>query len=154
MRKVFLEGKTDFVFVRALGIPRKNARVLDSKGEVCNYLAKHSEAIGLVDEDPGDTPSKYLQKLKMTDLEHALLLYQDTKNNNKVVALRPRLEEWLLRICKQSGVKMSEFNLPDKPKELHYFLPQHPEHLEKLIRHLLELKSPALLLLQSHLLEK
>ena len=161
MSKVFLEGKTDFAFVRALGISRKNARVLDSKGEVCNYLAKHSEVIGLVDEDPGYTPSKYLQKLQKEELEHDLLLYLDSKNNNKIIALRPRLEEWLIKVCKKAGVKMNdpnnpkyELKLPNRPKELHDFLPQHLGQLEKLVAHLLELKNPALLLLQSHLLEK
>lgn len=154
MSKVFVEGKTDFAFVRALGISPKNARVLDSKGEVCNYFAKHSEAIGLVDEDPAETPSKYLQKLKKEELQYNLLLYRDSKNNNKIIALRPRLEEWLIKICKESELKMSDFKLPEKSKELHDFLPQHPELLEKLIARLLELKNPALLLLQSHLSKK
>lgn len=153
MSKVFVEGKTDFAFVRALGIVRKNARVLDSKGEVCNYLAKHSEVIGLVDEDPGDTPSKYLQKLKKEALGNDLLLYRDSKNRNKIIALRPRLEEWLIKVCKNAGVDMNDYRLPEKPKELHDFLPQHTEQLEKIVQYLLEIKNPAILLLQSHLVK-
>jgi hypothetical protein len=42
----------------------------------------------------------------------------------------------------------------EKPKELHDFLPQHPKLLEKLVAHPLELKNPAILLLQSLLKEK
>ncbi len=163
MRKVFVEGKTDFAFVRALGISRKNARALGSKGDVCNYFAKHREVVGLLDEDPDETPSKYLRNLEKEkeELQHDLLLYEDSKNTNKIIALRPRLEEWLIKVCKDAGLKMNdpndpkyELKLPNKPKELHDFLPQHPEQLGTLVTHLLELKNPALLLLQSHLLEK
>jgi len=154
MKRIFVEGKSDFPFVRALNVPKKDIQKLGGKGRVCNHIETISGATGLVDEDPDEIPQEYLQRLPVKELEHDLLLYLDNRKNNKFIALRPRLEEWLIKVCKNAGVKMSDFKLPEKPKELHGFLPQHPEHLEKLVRHLLELKNPALLFLQSHLLEK
>ncbi len=161
MKRIFVEGKSDFPLVRALDIPKKDIQKLGGKGKVCNHIEGISGATGLIDEDPDEIPHKYLQKLRPKELEHDLLIYLDNRKKNKFIALRPRLEEWLIKVCEHAGVKMNdpsnpkyELKLPNRPKELHDFLPQHPEQLEKLVAHLLELKNPALLLLQSHLLEK
>lgn len=154
MKRVFVEGKSDYSFVRALNIPKKEIQKMGGKGKVCNHIKTISGAIGLVDEDPDDLPQDYLRSLPVKNLEFDLLLYWDNQKNNKFIALRLRLEEWLIKVCKDANVKISDFKLPEKPKDLHDFLPQHPELLERLAARLLELKNPALLLLQSHLLEK
>ncbi|HRI62228.1 MAG TPA: hypothetical protein PK228_20950 [Saprospiraceae bacterium] len=154
MKRVFVEGKPDLALVKALGVSRQEASMAGNKGKVCHIARKNPPAVGLVDEDPDEELPGYLRDLKKEDLGQNLLLYRDAKNGNKIIALCPRLEEWLLKVCKQDGVKLGDFFLPDKPVELHKEWPRHLPKLEKLVAHLLELKNPALLLLQLHLLEK
>lgn len=151
---MFVEGKPDLVLVKALGVSRQESSMAGNRGKVCHITKKNPPAVGLVDEDPGEELPGYLRNLKKVDIGQNLLLYRDAKNGNKIVVLCPRLEEWLLKICKQAGLKMGDFFLPDKPEDLHKEWPRHLPKLEKLVVHLLELKNPALLLLQSHLLEK
>ncbi len=83
------------------------------------------------------------------------MLYTDTKNQHKIIALRPRLEEWIIKIAKTAGINLpKEFNLPDTPKALHECLPQKLTEFEYLIKHLLEVKNQAIQFLQNQLLPK
>ena len=155
MKKIFVEGHPDLTLVRSMGFTRKNSKALGPKGEVINHVRKQTDGVALVDEDPQETPSAYLQKLKKEELGISFLRFTDVKKNNKIIALRPRLEEWIIRICTDSDISLPiDFGLPDTPKELHDVLPQRLPQLEKLIKHLLDIKNPPLIHLQSLLTEK
>lgn len=152
MKKVLVEGPPDLVLVRALGFTKKRSSKRDGKGEVCNYLRKNSNLLALVDEDPDSQVSRYLKGLPQTALDFNLLEYKDLKNNNKIIALRPRLEEWILQVVKEAKIDLQkQFKLPDTPKDLHDALPQKLAEFERLISNLIAIQNPAILFLQKQL---
>lgn len=153
MTMVFVEGPPDLALVRALGFTRKNSKRLGPKGEVIKHLMKKTGALALVDEDPGETSSRRLQSMRKEELEHNLLCYTDAKSGNKIIALRPRLEDWIIGICKVAGVSLEKgFSLPESPKELHRILPQQLPGFERLLKRLLTERNPSLLYLQDLLI--
>ena len=43
-------------------------------------------------------------------------------NNNKVIMLSPRLEEWIIKEANMMGIRMSDFGLSDSASYLHKVL--------------------------------
>lgn len=77
---MFVEGKSDLVLVKSLGIRRQEISIAGNKGRVCYIIRKNSPSVGLVDEDPGEELPSYLRGLKKQVLDQNLLLYIDIKN--------------------------------------------------------------------------
>ncbi|MCB0532834.1 MAG: hypothetical protein H6574_21115 [Lewinellaceae bacterium] len=154
MKTILVEGPPDLTLVRTLGFTRKTSSKRGGKGEVCNYLKKHTDLLALVDEDPHSTPSNYLKNLETKELMHSLLEYTDREKRHKIIALRPRLEEWILAVAKTAEIDLyKDFNLPNTAKALHDILPQKLAAFEKLIKHLVEDQSPSILFLKKQLIE-
>lgn len=61
-RTIFVEGKTDVLFLRYLGISKKRISRSGDRGKVCNDVRNSICVIGLVDEDPNQKPSEYFRE--------------------------------------------------------------------------------------------
>jgi len=116
---IFLECEPDKALVKGLGIPRKEIKHMFSKGNVCNRLEKTKNSKGLVDEDPLNPQPSYIGKLKFLSRGHGIKLLVDEKNQNYLIVLCPRLEDWVLNVAKQASIDVLTHGLPNDPNKLH-----------------------------------
>ena len=118
---IYLECYADEALVKSFGIPSKRIKHAFSKGEVCNMLRKANDAVGIVDEDPTAGKSMY-EKQMLQYIVHEddkLIFCEDSKSCNRLILIRPRLEEFILRIVKENGFNMESYRLSSVPKRLH-----------------------------------
>ena len=119
---IYVECKPDATLVRSVtGFPKRRVVHENGKFEVVNRLRKRSDCRGLVDEDPTATQPAYIERMSvLEDLpDKGLRLLHDASNNNHVILLCPRLEEWVVRVARSASVDLSSYGLPGNPNELH-----------------------------------
>jgi hypothetical protein len=99
---------------------------------------EYTNAFGLVDEDPGSTPPpkirRFTQERQLPAYSYRIL--HDESRNNNLVALYPRLEEWVLNVCRVNDIDVTRFRLPSNSSILkniiNYRIPQLKSLLEEL----------------------
>lgn len=117
---IYFECNTDEILVKALGFTKTERCHAGSKGEVCNKLSNSKNSKGLVDEDPASPQPSYIQSLIEKNHEDmSLKKFFDSKRENVLVVLCPRLEGWVLRAAEQADVDPLNFGLPNDEKNLH-----------------------------------
>ena len=120
---IYVECKPDAILVRAVTkLPRREViHEIKGKYEIAKRLssAEHSDAV--VDEDPQSSQPAYLSALEpVQDLpEVGLRLLLDTRRSNRVVILRPRLEEWIIYAATEEGLELDRRGLPNRGPALH-----------------------------------
>ncbi len=130
---IYLECYSDKALVSAFGIPKKEINHVYSKGNICNRLAKGRNCIGLVDEDPESSQPSYFRKLHTGSRQSEIALFYDKESNNRIIALCPRLEEWILKAAKEAGVNLDKYGLPNKAIPLHEVINSRVDHFKKLV---------------------
>jgi len=130
---IYVECSPDKTLVRALGISRKEIEHAYNKGNVCNKLMKTRNSKGLVDEDPSSAQPSYINRLRLHAQEHDVKLLCEEKNQNFLIVLLPRLEEWILKVVKEMKIDISEYTLPDNPKDFHTAINMKLERFHRLI---------------------
>lgn len=124
---IFFECYTDESLLRCLGLNSRELRGGHSFGRsrVSAKLKIATNSIGLVDEDPNSPQDPYLKhllSLKPLHKDDYLICVKDTKNN-KLLVLRPNLEEWVLKLAYDKKINLTEkYQLPNSWKALHEFL--------------------------------
>ncbi len=144
---IFVECKPDKILVKSL-CPRVKIRHLSNKSEVCRRLHLISNAIGLIDEDPGSPQPPYMDELKIIEnpYAHMILILRDPSRGNLVIILRPRLEEWLMELA---GRRILEkYGFPWNSGLIHTLLRLHPEKIRNVINNLLREENEVLLYLR------
>lgn len=119
---IFVECKADEVLVRTLtGLPRREViHELKGKPEVVKKVSEHNGSKGMVDEDPQATQPRYLKLMEVVrDLDQRGLRLLGDARDNRIVLLRPRLEDWVKRAAQDAGVPLADYSLPDDPERLH-----------------------------------
>jgi hypothetical protein len=120
------------------------------RGNILNYLRKKStmSGIGLIDEDPGSAHTRdFVSAYEEVESVGNVKRFSRKENNNiTVVMLSPRLEEWIISRAKDSGIKMSDYSLPDDGIKLHdrYHYEKEP-NFTSLINKLIEVKDKEIL---------
>jgi hypothetical protein len=61
----------------------------------------------------------------------------DKSNNNDLIVLCPRLEEWVLKATKEAQIDIKRYNLPDDGEHLHKEININIGKFEKLIKDLM-----------------
>ena len=130
---LLLECKPDEVLARRLGRTRRECIHHNDKGRVCNALKRATGFTGMIDEDPGSAQPPYLGTLSESPGAHDLRVLLDVKRNHRVVIVRPRLEEWLIKTAQASGIKMADFGLSERGNELHREINARLPRLEELL---------------------
>ncbi len=97
----------------------------------------------MVDEDPGSAKTTYEKDLVFIEELHSIKIYSD-EPGNKVLILKGKLEDWIVSLCKKSGVNLVNFGLPEKPNELHSVIIQRMIQYEELIDNLLKINNAEL----------
>lgn len=149
MKTVHLECLPDECLAKTLGLPRRSVVHHNDKGRVCNHLKENYDQLGMVDEDPGSAQPTYLKTLSKETDNHHIRVLVDPKRNNKLIVICPRLEEWILYVCRSNNIDIVQYKLNDKPTQLHREITQKLPEFKTLLEHLLkEKKAPQLLYLQ------
>jgi len=148
---LLLECLPDETLARRLGCARRSLQHLAGKSRICKRLAESESDIGLIDEDPNAVQPSYLDNLHLVCEKHEIRIYQDQKRNHRVVVLRPRFEEWLIRTTEYAGMKMSDFGLSSRGNELHREINSRIGKLEKLLGELIDRRNQRLIHLKDSL---
>ena len=147
--KVFLECKPDETLAVALGVASRIVIHCHGKGKVSKNLWKRSGVTGLVDEDPGNTETPTLSKYVEVSCNYGLRLKLDKSQNNRVIVICPKLEDWVIETAKAVGIKMAKYNLSENPNALHADINYRLPNFQRLLTELLEERSPRLLHLKA-----
>lgn len=135
---IFVECNADKTLLTSLGIGTQEICHAFSKGNVCNRLRKNKNCIGLVDEDPGSGQPQYLGTLTMVSDENAVRVLNDETNQNKLIVLCPRLEDWIVAAAKQAEVDLATYKLPANGNALHKVVNVRLDDFEQLIKEMKE----------------
>lgn len=143
---LYVEGKADEVLVIGLGLPRGEVSRELNKDEVLKQLDRQSHCLGMVDEDPNSPQPIQLSRM-IVAADYDLLglrALEHRAQNNRVILLRPRLEEWLLRAAGDAGLAVGgrRYNLPSSPTRLHREINLDLSKVERLLADLTETDSP------------
>jgi hypothetical protein len=137
---IYIECNSDFTLLKSVSsIPRSQViHELKGKSEICRKLATHSNCGALIDEDPNANQPPYLQVVRQrgteqTFPEHSFKVLHDSKLNNYLVILCPKLEDWSLKLAKDAGVDILNYNLPDTPGSLHHVIGHRLGNYERLL---------------------
>ncbi len=152
---VFVECNPDKLLIQKLGVPKRKIVHAGSKSEVCKRLSRSVSSIGVVDEDPFSIQPRYIGKLKTIEDSQKLgiRVLLDEGNNNFVIILSPRLEEWIIEASKEAKITMSKYGLPRDGNKLHKVINSNLDKFEKLLDELIN-KSEKLLALKRYLLRR
>ena len=120
---IYVECFADLTLVQSLtNVTRRGiTHEFKGKGEICNRLRKQTNCKGLLDEDPSSAQPRYIKEARLVnDLsEHEIKVLHDGTNNNYLIVLCPRLEEWVLRAAQEAGIDVRKYNLPNSGIKLH-----------------------------------
>jgi len=134
---IYIECKPDYVLVNTLTkFPRKEIiHEFKGKFEVCKRLEAMSDSRGLIDEDPASIQPAYMKGLILANdfAENDIKVFGDSRNNNNLIVLCPRLEEWILKSAREAGIDVRDYSLPNDAKKLHEEINISLEKLEKLL---------------------
>jgi len=120
---IFVECKPDHALVTSVtNIKAKDIiHEFQGKGGVCNQLKKRRSCKGLVDDDPFSVQPRYIQNaiLEKELVGHDIKILRDNANNNYIIVLCPRLEEWVLKAAREASIDVRKYNLPNDAAKLH-----------------------------------
>jgi len=150
---IYVEGDPDKTLAKVISNQGADIRRELGKSRVCSQLKSSHNCKGMIDEDPESLPEPYLTTLQEVNTGegaamHGLRVLYDNQNNNTLVLLCPKLEEWILLACKESRINIRQYNLPDNSEDLHSSLTLKHKHnmtdFERLLEALLVASSPRL----------
>jgi hypothetical protein len=138
--KVAVECNADEAVMRTLGVPRKQIFHQANKGEVIKWLKKNADAVGMVDEDPDSSqPCDLSNYQEICSAEGLRLRIRSGNNNQRLVIVCPRLEEWFYNRAGLSSIIPQDYGLPGDPDNLHR-IPRY-EQKDGFARFLADLKA-------------
>ena len=107
----------------------------------------------MLDEDPVFNPRSYLDRMQVAEeLGYlGLRLMEHQGHDNRVVIIRPRLEDWLIRAARDAGLRLDDrrYALPTNASRLHEEITRDLRKLDRLLGDLLSAHSPRILRLKT-----
>lgn len=152
-----VECKPDKTLLKKLtAVTEKNIIHGANKAEVLKALLRSHNSKGIVDEDPGSTQPRILQKfIRKKVMENCKIkIALDSKRKNKLIILCPRLEDWILAAAREANIDLNRYSLPNDATRLHEEINIKVNKLEKLIEELLRVRKNRIRILRKVLLEK
>ena len=124
---VLVECYPDAAVLRCLGVTKRQLRHERCKGEVVKRVLKLDCAVGVIDEDPDSAQPRDLANYAEVQADGGLrLLVRRGSAERRLIVVCPRLEDWLIRRAKESGIRLQDYDLPSDPHRLHGI--PHYEH--------------------------
>lgn len=145
-RDIAIECNADEALVKALGYTRKMISHQFSKGEVINYLKRNEHAIGVVDDDPGSARPTYFSNFEVSVGEKfGIELLKIPHLETKLIVIKPRLEEWILRQANDLELDLKTYSIPNNGRELHKVINTRIPQFEAMLNDMIERKCKALI---------
>jgi hypothetical protein len=145
---IHLECDNDEALILALGKTRGEVSHHAGKGRVSKALSvsNRSNDLGLIDQDPGQPPPKYLREFDAIEKcpELGLVLSKHPNDGKYLIENQPDLEPWLYQIGKAIGIKPTDHNLPASHAGLHQNAKKHRKHLMAYLAACIQANSPHL----------
>ena len=137
---IYVECKPDLALLRSVTtIPRREiVHEFKGKYEICRLLEKNRNGKALVDEDPQAIQPGYIVRIQKgqqkddSPQHHSRVLY-DASNNNHLVLLCPRLEEWVLAAAREADQDVRRYRLPDNAAALHREINLRLDNFQRLL---------------------
>ena len=105
-----------------------------NKTKVLKALIEESEEhiAGVVDEDPDKIQPPLLRNFEEFANDERANIRILRLNEAKLIILRPRVEEWILEVVRNSGLDVKKYGLPEDAEKLHRHLkPSRQEILNR-----------------------
>ena len=136
---IFVECKPDEVLVKVILPRRETIDELKGRPAVVRQVQRRKNAVGLVDEDPRAVRPRYLTTLTGTTNRYGFRVLADPNKRNRIVVLRPRLEDWVLAAAQSAQLDIQErYGLPADARRLHEVINYRLENLDRLLKALRE----------------
>lgn len=108
-----VECYNDETVLRVLGVPKAEIRRMKGKGNVMNELKRAgAPQVGLVDRDVRSAHPVPLEPFSLTDERDGLSVH--TWQNQRLVVVHDRIEDWIAACVADAGLGFAEFNIPVK----------------------------------------
>ena len=151
---IYVECTADEALVKVLLPRRQVVHEIKGKPAVVFQVVQvkgRKNCVGMVDEDPGGVQPAYLVGLFKGTHHYRVLEFDDKNAGNRLVVLRPRLEEWVISAAKAAGVDVERYSLPNNPSELHEVIGNRLDNFQKMLRALISKNSRYLAALSNSL---
>lgn len=113
----------DTILIQTLVPPKKNSRYnhqhgcFDVSNEMELFGLKDKFALGIIDNDK--KKANYLRKfIEIDGSDQNVKLYKHSKNHQYYIEINPAIENWILKVCVDENIDITEFDLPNNLKEL------------------------------------
>jgi hypothetical protein len=119
---IYVECKADKSLVHVIADVRPyEIEHCPGKNEVLKKLLKDKKSIGIIDEDPNAPSPNELKELKFECRESRLSLKfcYERSNNNLLIIICPRLEDWIIEASKKEKINLNSYDLPSNPVDFH-----------------------------------
>lgn len=130
---IHLECDNDEALILALGKARSQVSHHAGKGRVSKALSDSTNScdLGLIDQDPGQPPPKYLREFQIIEQcpTLGLVFSKHPKQGKHLIEIQPDLEPWLYLLGKAVGIKPTDHSLPESHSGLHQEAKKHRKHL-------------------------
>ncbi len=134
---IYVECKPDEALVRlTAGITRKEiVHELKGKYEVLKRLDAGSNYVALLDEDPRSIQPSSLKRMvvQQEPPNTQLKVLYDSRRNNRIILLYPRLEEWVITAAEETRIDMDAYGLPSRGQALHKIINDDLRKFERLL---------------------
>lgn len=150
---IHVECIPDETLLKKLGFTKKQIQHHAGKNKVLAHIRNNRNQLAMVDEDPDSAPNPYERVLHLEKEAFGVKYYVDKKLSNKVLVLKPKLEDWIISACRKSNVELSKYGLPTKGNGLHHVINNRLGAYQRLLDDLLQMKNENLLQLKNWLSE-
>lgn len=102
---MYIEGIPDQQLIQSLrpSLSRRNVIQAGTLSKVILKVASKVEVIGMIDEDPmKPRPTSFQSFKKEKNRKYEIEIYQHPTTKSRLIVLCPRLEEWIIYICKNA----------------------------------------------------
>ena len=127
---IYVECKADKSLVNVIADIRPyEIEHCPGKNEVLKKLLKDKRSIGIIDEDPNAPLPPELKKLKFECRESSRLSLKfcyERSNNNLLIIICPRLEDWIIEASKEGKINLNNYDLPYNPVDFHSIININP----------------------------
>jgi hypothetical protein len=130
-----VECKPDEALISLL-LPQARRQIMHRSGkpEVLKFVRRVDNTVGMIDEDPSSIQPPLLGQLVESESEPSLGLKRSRfSNNNSVITLSPRLEDWVLTDCRRAGIQPEGYGLPRDSEAFHDMVNQRLDNFSRLI---------------------
>lgn len=74
--------------------------------------------VGIIDEDRNKNELDYLKEFDLMNETNSLKLWKHKDKHHYIIQLRPVIENWIISACRDVGITLKSYGLPESLKDL------------------------------------